>query len=52
MEKTKQRARMMVYWPDLNLDIENYIQKCENCTKFAPNNNKKTLTNASTPILP
>ncbi|KAK2725062.1 hypothetical protein QYM36_001498 [Artemia franciscana] len=52
MEKIKQRAHMLVYWPGLNLDIENYVQKCKTCTKFASNNTKELMTNASIPILP
>jgi len=48
MEKSKQRARSSVYWPNMNSAIEDLIRNCEACGKFSRNNQKEPLI--STPI--
>ncbi|XP_039299843.1 uncharacterized protein LOC120355483 [Nilaparvata lugens] len=36
IEKTKSRARQVVYWPGLNNEIENLVSQCLICEKFKP----------------
>jgi hypothetical protein len=38
IEKTRSRARMVVNWPNLNLDIENLVKRCAKCQEFGPRN--------------
>lgn len=39
----KIRARSSVFWPGLNKDLSNYINKCESCIKYQPSNRKEPL---------
>ena len=48
MEKTKQRARTVVFWPGMNHEIEEFVKSCESCGKYAPNNPRESLL--STPL--
>ena len=34
--KTRQRARVSVYWPNMDVDIANATQSCEDCTRRLP----------------
>ena len=34
--KTRQRARLSVYWPNIDNDIENATRNCETCIKHLP----------------
>ena len=34
IEKNKRRARMCIYWPGMNKDIENVVNACDTCCKF------------------
>lgn len=43
IEKTKNRARQIFYWPGQASDIESFIQSCQVCEKFARKNCKETL---------
>lgn len=43
MEKTKNRARQILYWPGINSDIENFISNCKICEKFSMRNCKQPL---------
>ena len=52
MEKTKQRARMLVYWPKMNGDIETLITNCPTCQKHSRNNQKEPLMNSQIPLGP
>ena len=52
MEKTKQRARMLVYWPKMNGDIESLIINCPTCQKHSRNNQKEPLMNSQIPLVP
>lgn len=38
IEKTKKRARSLVYWPQIDTDIENIISKCLTCRKYRCSN--------------
>lgn len=48
-EKTKNRAREIVYWPGMNKDIEEKIKNCKACLKFQNNNQKETLMQSEVP---
>lgn len=43
IEKTKNRARKIFYWPGQASDIESFIKTCRVCEKFAKKNSKETL---------
>lgn len=43
INKTKKRAKSTVYWPGMNVDIENMISKCHTCQINAPKNQKEPL---------
>lgn len=43
IEKTKQRARSLVYWPGMNSDIEDKIGNCSTCQKYRNSNTKNTM---------
>ncbi len=52
IEKTKSRARSVVYWPGLNEDIERMISSCGTCQKFRRSNVKQPLLPHPIPALP
>lgn len=52
IEKCKSRARQLLYWPNMNQDIEMYIRKCKICEKFAYKNPKEKLKSYSIPKRP
>lgn len=41
--KTKGRARMLFYWPNMNNDVENLIAKCRVREKFSYKNCKQPM---------
>ena len=43
IEKTKARARTVVYWMGMNADIAEMISKCNTCTDFRNKNPKEPL---------
>ena len=49
IEKSKRRARQSCYWPGMNSQIENVVQKCSTCAKYATSKRKEPLL---TPPLP
>lgn len=48
MEKTKRRARNIIYWPNMNRDIDEMISQCNTCVDFR--NQNPTEPFVSTPI--
>ncbi len=52
MEKCKQRARELMYWPGINRDIENVVSQCEICEKFRRSNTKEPLQPHAVPDRP
>lgn len=52
MQKTKQRAREIVYWPGLMTEIENLIAKCSVCEKYRNLNCKEPLLPHDIPDIP
>ncbi|KAE8740562.1 hypothetical protein FOCC_FOCC013926 [Frankliniella occidentalis] len=43
VDKTKTRARQMLYWPGLNSDIQNMIAQCRTCERHGRANYKEPL---------
>ena len=51
-EKTKNRAKQLLYWPSMNQDIENLVDRCKLCQKYRASNIKEPLVNHEIPNLP
>ena len=49
---TKQRARMTVYWPGIDNDIDNIILSCKKCQDMLPANAKEPLILKCKPTRP
>ncbi|EZA62194.1 hypothetical protein X777_02820 [Ooceraea biroi] len=43
IEKTKARAREIVFWPSMSKQIQEKIANCKTCLRFQRSNNKETL---------
>lgn len=52
IEKTKKRARNLIYWPNMDTDIENIILKCLVCQKNRCSNTKEPMISHEVPPLP
>jgi hypothetical protein len=52
IEKTKARARQVLYWPNINGDIARYVKQCKVCEKFRPANIKEPMIGHEIPGLP
>ncbi|XP_055381628.1 uncharacterized protein K02A2.6-like [Condylostylus longicornis] len=52
VEKTKSRARSIVYWPTMNLEIEELIHKCNICEKYKYSEPREPLINHDIPEMP
>ncbi|XP_047987077.1 uncharacterized protein K02A2.6-like isoform X1 [Leguminivora glycinivorella] len=52
IEKTKNLARGLVFWPNIYHDIEMKVRQCETCMMFSPNKTKETLLSHEQPSLP
>ncbi|KAK2712700.1 hypothetical protein QYM36_011401, partial [Artemia franciscana] len=52
MEKTKQRARSIVYWPGINRNIEEMISQCITCGRLQMQPWKHPLINTELPEYP
>lgn len=52
IEKTKARARQVVYWPNISKDIENLILKRSICEWYRNNNIKEPMLSHDIPELP
>ena len=51
-EKTKQRARQIVYWPGVDNDIENVVRRCSPCQQDLPSLPRETLRHRPAPDRP
>ena len=49
IEKTKSRARPVMYWPGMSKDIENTIQNCAICCRFQRSNTKEPMISHDIP---
>ena len=52
MDKCKRRARQSVFWPGLNNQIEQMVQRCETCLKYLPSKVKEPLQPHEVPTRP
>lgn len=52
IEKTKNLARGVVYWPNINQDIENKIKQCESCAIYSANKTKQSMLSHEQPLFP
>ena len=50
--RTKERARLAVYWPGINNDIENIISSCKECQDGLPSNPKEPIIHKPRPMRP
>ena len=51
-EKSKERARAVMYWPNMNKEIEDYVSKCTTCLRFRWSNTKEPLEQHDLPERP
>lgn len=51
IEKTKQRARDIMYWPGMNAQIADTESNCPTCQEFRKSNNKEQVLSTQ-PIAP
>lgn len=52
IEKTKNLARGIVFWPNINQDIENKVKQCETCAMYSLNKSKESLLSHEKSIFP
>ena len=50
--RTKQRARLSVYWPGIDNDIDNIILACQQCQDHLPSNPKEPIIQKPKPDRP
>ena len=50
--KCQSRARQVLYWPNINSNIETMVNRCEACQKHRYQQQKESLTQYSVPTLP
>lgn len=46
------RARECVYWPGMNREVSDFIEKCETCHRYNSSNQKETLMSHEIPARP
>ena len=51
-EKTKQRARQIVFWPGIDNDIDNVVRRCPPCQRDLPSLPRETLRHRPAPDRP
>lgn len=49
-EKTKSRARDVLFWHNMNKDIEDHVAKCKSCLKFRKSEQKEPLIPTEVPV--
>ena len=52
IEKSRQRARNILYWPNMNAQITDLIANCSSCLKYRNNNTKEPLIQHEVPDRP
>ena len=50
--RTKQRARLTVYWPGIDNDIDNVVLSCRKCQDHLPSNTKEPIISKPKPTRP
>ena len=52
ISRSQARARLTIYWPGIDWDIEHFVQGCRHCQNNLPSNTKETLVNKPPPERP
>jgi hypothetical protein len=52
MVRTKDRVRLVIYWPGLDNDIDNIILSCKTCQDVLPSNHREPITHKPRPSQP
>jgi hypothetical protein len=52
IEKSKQRARQLMYWPGIGKEIEEMVKRCQTCLKYQNSNSREPLKPHEIPSLP
>lgn len=52
IQRTKARARQVVYWPGIDNDVENLVRRCESCQHFLPAQPKEPYVAHAAPSRP
>ena len=52
LEKTKQRARQLLYWPGMGNEIDNLVRYCTACQRELPSQPRETLIHRPAPSRP
>ena len=47
--RLKRRARQVLYWPRMNIDIENHVQSCARCQERQPSLTKEPMATSPRP---
>lgn len=51
-EKTKSRARQVLYWPGVSVDVDEFVASCSLCQKYMNAYTKDCLKSHEIPDLP
>ncbi len=52
VSRSKARARLTMYWPGIDQDIENFVAGCHHCQNHLPSNGKETMILKPVPSRP
>jgi len=50
--RTKQRARLTIYWPGIDTDIKKIVLNCQQCQEHLPSNHKEPILLKPTSVKP
>ena len=50
--RSQARARLTLYWPGIDRDIESYVRGCRHCQNHLPSNHKEPMMTKPTPDRP
>ena len=50
--RTLQRARQVVFWPNMSNDIKNMVRSCDTCASFLPSQQQEPLHSHDIPVRP
>ncbi len=52
VSRSKARARLTMYWPGIDQDIEHFVAGCRHCQNHLPSNGKETMILKPVPSRP